>query len=170
MILPIEIPHSGGQGKTRGKYLPEFKGNPVAREVVGSSVRRDPVPRQHIILLTQMQICIQVELNVSGEITKHGWAVRDEDDCNVLIQEFEKILEMPSLSVKGLMTMAPYSPNSENSRSCFRKLKEIRDTLSDRFPQENVLGLSMGMSGDFEVAIQEGATILRVGSAIVGER
>jgi len=116
------------------------------------------------------KVFIYLELNVSGESTKHGWAVRNEDDCSVLIQEFEKIVEMPALSVKGLMTMAPYSLNPENSRSCFRKLKEIRDTLSDRFPQENVLGLSMGMSGDFEVAIQEGATILRVGSAIVGER
>jgi uncharacterized pyridoxal phosphate-containing UPF0001 family protein len=68
------------------------------------------------------------------------------------------------------MTMAPYSTNPEDSRPCFRKLKEIRDMLSEKFPRENDLGLSMGMSGDFEVAIQEGATILRVGSAIVGER
>ncbi len=116
------------------------------------------------------KVAIYLELNVSGESTKHGWSIRNDNDYTVFVQDFEKILEMPALSVKGLMTMAPYSTNPEDSRTCFRKLKEIRDMLSERFPRENDLGLSMGMSGDFEVAIQEGATILRVGSAIVGER
>jgi pyridoxal phosphate enzyme (YggS family) len=116
------------------------------------------------------KVAIYLELNVSGESTKHGWSIRNDNDYTVFAQDFEKILDMPALFVKGLMTMAPYSINPEDSRPCFRKLKEIRDMLFERFPLENDLGLSMGMSGDFEVAIQEGATILRVGSAIVGER
>ena len=115
-------------------------------------------------------VSVYLELNISGESTKHGWTIQDENDYAVLLQDFEIILEMKYLSVKGLMTLAPYSSDPENSRPYFRQLRKIRDMLVDRFPQENVLGLSMGMSGDFEVAIQEGATILRVGSAIVGER
>ncbi len=125
---------------------------------------------QKIAQQVSKKLSIYLELNVSGESTKHGWAIRSENDYTVLIQDFERILGMPALSVRGLMTIAPYSSNPENSRSCFRKLKKIRDILSDRFPQVNDLGLSMGMSGDFEVAVQEGATILRVGSAIVGGR
>lgn len=125
---------------------------------------------QKIAQQVSKKLSIYLELNVSGESTKHGWDIRSENDYAVLIQDFERILEMPALSVRGIMTIAPYSPNPENSRPFFRKLKNIRDMLSDRFPQVNDLGLSMGMSGDFEVAVQEGATILRVGSAIVGER
>ncbi len=120
-------------------------------------------------LYISKKVSVYLELNVSGEATKHGWSIQDENDYEILIQDFKKIRDMNSLSIKGLMTMAPYSSNPENSRPYFRKLSKIRDMLVERFPMENILGLSMGMSGDFEVAIHEGATILRVGSVIVGE-
>lgn len=116
------------------------------------------------------EISVYLELNVSGENTKHGWPVQDENGINALVQDFREIMDMPALIIKGLMTMAPYSSNPEDSRPYFQKLRIIRDILDGEVPQEGQLGLSMGMSGDFEVAIQEGATILRVGSAIVGDR
>jgi len=67
------------------------------------------------------------------------------------------------------MTMAPFSENPENARPVFRKLRELRDGLQERFSRP-ALDLSMGMSGDFEVAVQEGATLVRIGTAIFGER
>ena len=78
--------------------------------------------------------------------------------------------EAPGLRLRGLMTMAPYDPAPERSRPYFATLRRLRDELAASDPDLPSLGLSMGMSGDFEVAIEEGATIVRVGTAIFGER
>jgi len=74
-----------------------------------------------------------------------------------------EINQMPRVEVQGLMTIAPFAEEAEKARPCFRRLRELRDTLGLR-------ELSMGMSHDFEVAIEEGATLVRVGTAIFGER
>ena len=74
------------------------------------------------------------------------------------------------LELQGLMTMAPYAPDPEASRPYFATLRRLRDDITASDPELAPLGLSMGMSGDFEVAIEEGATIVRVGTAIFGER
>ncbi|MCJ7735263.1 MAG: YggS family pyridoxal phosphate-dependent enzyme [Anaerolineales bacterium] len=113
---------------------------------------------------------IYLELNVSGESSKHGWPIIEKDDWEQFLDDLEIILDMTSLDVKGLMTMAPYSINPEDARPSFKRLKEVRDTLAGRFQKTNINELSMGMSGDFEVAIEEEATILRIGSALVGPR
>jgi uncharacterized pyridoxal phosphate-containing UPF0001 family protein len=68
------------------------------------------------------------------------------------------------------MTMAPYSNKPQDARPFFRKLRELRDFMAAELPNFEGMGLSMGMSGDFEVAIEEGATVLRIGSTIVGPR
>ncbi len=78
--------------------------------------------------------------------------------------------EADGLELQGLMTMAPYAPDPEASRPYFATLRRLRDDISTSDPELAPLGLSMGMSGDFEVAIEEGATIVRVGTAIFGER
>jgi uncharacterized pyridoxal phosphate-containing UPF0001 family protein len=88
----------------------------------------------------------------------------------MLIPIIEEILDMDSLNVKGLMMMAPYSENPEDSRPYFIKLRKLQEFLDRRYPKQGLSGLSMGMSGDFEVAIQEGATTVRIGSALVGSR
>lgn len=113
---------------------------------------------------------VYLELNVSGEITKQGWEARKKADVENLLPDFEKIMDFPNLNVLGLMTMAPYSQDPENARPFFRKMREIQDYLSKIFPGSHFEELSMGMSGDFEVAIEEGATVLRIGSALVGSR
>jgi len=108
---------------------------------------------------------ILVEVNVSGERTKSGIEPQGADS---LIQE---LMSLPHLSVEGLMTMAPYSDEPENSRPCFRALKQLKDALKERHgPALNLKELSMGMSSDFEVAIEEGSTMVRIGTAIFGER
>ena len=103
-----------------------------------------------------------VEVNVSGEESKAG--VEPEK-----LREFLRICSgMKNLEIIGLMTMAPLVEDPEKVRWVFRKLRDIRDELSVEFP--NLKELSMGMSNDFEVAIQEGATFIRVGTAVFGPR
>ena len=80
------------------------------------------------------------------------------------------ILSLQNLKVSGLMTMAPFFDNPELARPYFRRLRELRDFLSSRLPEGSWDNLSMGMSADFQVAVQEGATILRIGTAIMGTR
>jgi PLP dependent protein len=103
---------------------------------------------------------VLVEVNISGEPAKQG----------VLPEEARPLLEsmcgLPALHPAGLMGMAPFSPNPEEARPYFRDLRTLWETL----PGECRQHLSMGMSGDFEVAIEEGATLIRVGTAIFGAR
>jgi hypothetical protein len=116
------------------------------------------------------RVPILLECNVSGEETKFGWTAWNELEWEELTEEIEPILEMRNLEVSGLMTMAPFFPDAEEARPYFIRLRNLRDFLSAKFPQSSWDELSMGMSGDFEVAIQEGATIVRIGTAILGER
>jgi len=106
---------------------------------------------------------VLLEVNVSGEQTKFGF------QPDALRAEWESLLGLPRVQVCGLMTIAPYDEDPEKSRPFFAALRALREDLEARagvpLPE-----LSMGMSGDFEPAIAEGATIVRVGSAIFGER
>lgn len=105
---------------------------------------------------------VLVQVKLSEEITKHG-----AEEKNIM-QLVENITEMEHLSLEGLMTIPPFFDDREATRPYFRRLRELRDRLSsDGF---HLPELSMGMSNDFEVAIEEGATMVRVGTAIFGER
>jgi hypothetical protein len=106
---------------------------------------------------------ILLEINVSGEATKFGFSPAD------LRENLEGLLCLPNIRINGLMTMAPYSEDPETARPVFSKLRILRDELAAKTGQA-LRELSMGMSGDFEVAIQEGATIVRIGSSIFGHR
>jgi len=115
-------------------------------------------------------IAILLECNVSQEESKFGWSAWDEKGWPELVAKISPIMEMPNIDVRGLMTMPPFEPDPEKSRPYFVKLRRLRDYLSNKFPAAELSELSMGMSGDYLVAIQEGATIVRVGTAIVGQR
>jgi hypothetical protein len=104
-----------------------------------------------------------LEVNVSGEETKHGFTPEE------LRREFDALAKLPHLRIRGLMTMAPYSDNPEDARTVFRALRELRDELQSAH-EHPLPELSMGMSGDFEPAVEEGATLVRVGSSIFGTR
>jgi PLP dependent protein len=110
------------------------------------------------------------ECNVSGEESKFGWQAVDEADWSKLIEPFSYISALPSLVVKGIMTMPPYYDDPEKARPIFTKMRRLQEFLSKRITDVSWGVLSMGMSGDYEVAIQEGATIVRIGTAIMGER
>lgn len=120
--------------------------------------------------LFERKLPVYLEFNVSGEISKHGWKAWDKNQWDGLIPEISEILNLSSIKVKGLMTMAPYSSDPQNARPYFQRLRELRNYLSKEFPSAEFDELSMGMSGDFEVAIEEGATVLRLGSVLVGPR
>lgn len=113
---------------------------------------------------------VLLEFNVSGEESKFGWSAAAPDSWPGLLSDIEAVLKCTSLSVRGLMTMAPYSLDPEDARPYFTRLRKLRDFLSEQFPETSWQQLSMGMSGDFETAIQEGATMVRIGTAILGER
>ena len=121
--------------------------------------------------LQDMSITLPVllQFNVSGEVTKSGWEATSESVWPELLPEIEQVLACNQLRVLGLMTMAPYSTNPEVSRPHFVRLRKLRDFLAERFPDHSWDQLSMGMSGDYQVAVQEGATLVRVGTAIMGE-
>lgn len=116
------------------------------------------------------QLPVLLEFNLSGEATKSGWPVWEESRWAEVLAEIEQVLACPHLKVRGLMTIPPLSNDPEASRPYFRRLRELRDDLARLFPQVSWSELSMGMSADFEVAIAEGATFVRLGRAILGPR
>jgi PLP dependent protein len=111
-----------------------------------------------------------LEFNVGGEESKSGWDASDESRWNALLPEIAELLDFPNLRINGLMTMPPLGTDPQESRRYFLRLRLLRDHLASRFPQVNWRELSMGTSTDFEVAVEEGATLVRVGTAIVGAR
>jgi pyridoxal phosphate enzyme (YggS family) len=113
---------------------------------------------------------VLLEFNVGGEESKGGWDASDESRWAELSGEFSEIFSLPNLRARGLMTMPPLGGDAGASRPYFIKLRRLRDFLSSRFPQVDLGELSMGTSSDFEVAVEEGATYVRVGAAIVGAR
>ncbi len=110
---------------------------------------------------------ILLEVNVSGEESKYGFAGARREE---LFSAVEAIAQLPGLQLNGLMTMAPLVDNPQRARPVFRALRELRDELERCNPTLKLPQLSMGMTDDFEVAIEEGATLVRIGRAIFGER
>ena len=108
---------------------------------------------------------VLVEVNVASEESKFGVRV---EECADFI---ENIAKMEHISVEGLMTIAPFVENAEDNRKYFAKLRELSvDISAKNIDNVNMRDLSMGMTGDYEVAIEEGATMVRVGTGIFGER
>jgi len=111
-----------------------------------------------------------LEFNVGGEESKSGWPAWDEALWPAFLNDVAEILFLPSLQVRGLMAMPPIGETSQFSRPFFQKLKRLQGYLAGQFPQTEFKELSMGTSLDFEVAVEEGATMVRVGTAILGSR
>ena len=111
-----------------------------------------------------MKILLQV--NIGEDENKSGLAAAETEKL------FREIRELPNIEIIGLMTMPPFTDDPEDARPYFQQLRELSQQLKDQglFPQEQKIELSMGMSNDYHVAIQEGATIVRVGTAIFGHR
>ncbi len=113
---------------------------------------------------------VLLEFNVGGEESKAGWDASDDSRWDALLPDVGAILDLPNLRVHGLMTMPPLETDPNDARRFFQRLRLLRDHLASAFPQADWRELSMGTSADYPVAVEEGATLVRVGTAIVGVR
>ncbi len=120
------------------------------------------------------EIPVLLECNVSGEASKFGYGAAGwEHDTALraaLLDEIGKVVDLPGLKVSGLMTMAPMTEDPEDVRPVFASLRGLRDLLREQFPHLAFSHLSMGMTADYQVAVEEGATLVRIGRAIFGSR
>ena len=120
------------------------------------------------------EIPVFLECKISGETSKYGFDVTGWDNNPPVFERFcnevKTIMELPFLKISGLMTIPPFVENPEATRPVFASLRNLRETLNKKFPSVTLKHLSMGMSHDFEVAIEEGATIIRIGRKIFGQR
>jgi PLP dependent protein len=125
-------------------------------------------------ILHPQNLPVLLQVNVSGEASKEGFALNGWEErpavLDAFLAEAEALLALPYLRVRGLMTIAPWGSDPEAARPAFRSTRRLRDSLARRFPGADWSALSMGMSEDYAVAIEEGATIVRIGRAIFGER
>ncbi|MBB4917286.1 YggS family pyridoxal phosphate-dependent enzyme [Streptosporangium saharense] len=128
--------------------------------VVADDPERGPLP-------------ILLQVNVAGEASKSGFDVRgpgDGERWERFLDTVQEIASLPNLVPYGLMTIAPFEDDPERVRPCFRALAHLRDALREHVPNRDWRELSMGMSNDFEAAIEEGATMIRIGRALLGDR
>src|SRR5258706_8159199 len=119
-------------------------------------------------------VSILLEINVSGEASKSGFdAARWQNDRLLresLWDDIRNIIKLPGIQLKGLMTIAPIVDEMEQARPVFTALRSLRDALAADFPEAAWTSLSMGMTDDYPIAIEEGATLVRIGRAIFGPR
>jgi len=163
----VKIPLS--PGKARWQFIGHLQSNKVRdavelfemiQSVDSLSIAREISKRAESAAKTMP---ILLEVNVAGEASKFGYQPEK------LLAELKELTALSRIEVHGLMAIPPFSPLAEKSRPYFQRLRQLK------IESEKILGfplphLSMGMSGDFEVAIEEGATIVRIGTALFGER
>ncbi len=113
---------------------------------------------------------VLLEMNVSGEQSKYGWPAWDENRWDDLLPELERLSDFSRLKIAGLMAMPPLFTGQEFARPYFIRLRKLRDHLAQRLPQLTLGELSMGTSADYCAAVEEGATFVRIGQAILGPR
>ena len=112
---------------------------------------------------SQKKIKVLLEINTSGEVQKKGFSVENT-------KEILQCLEVQNVQVVGLMTMAPFTRDKKKIRSCFSLLRNTKDKLNKSLPLKPLKELSMGMSNDYEIAIEEGATHIRLGTVLFGPK
>jgi pyridoxal phosphate enzyme (YggS family) len=116
------------------------------------------------------ELPVLLEFNVGGEAGKEGWNAANGSVWPSLLPDVEAIAALPALRIKGLMTMPPLVSDPNDARTFFRRLRLLRDYLAAKVPGASWEELSMGTSVDYPVAVEEGATLVRVGEAILGPR
>ena len=117
-----------------------------------------------------LKLPVLLQFNVGGEANKSGWDAANKSEWDAFLPDVADILELRHLDVRGLMTMPPFFDEAELARPYFAQLRELRDYLAAQHPEVKWEQLSMGTSGDFHIAVEEGATIVRLGQIILGPR
>lgn len=123
-----------------------------------------------ICMQNQRRLPVLLEVNVSGEISKNGFKAEDLSDWQKLLVTIDQLASFENIEIQGLMTMPPLTANPQESINCFRMMRELQIFLQNNRPIINWKELSMGTSFDYEVAIEHGATMVRIGEAILGPR
>lgn len=137
------------------------------------SLRLAEALNQRIERSESTPIDVLLEIDFTNTPQREGFKLpleRENETVAAFMEDARRIIELPNLNVIGLMTVGPMAGENEAARPAFRRLREIRDELSNSIPGADLPHLSMGMSGDYEAAIQEGSTIVRLGTAIFGPR
>ena len=106
------------------------------------------------------KIDVLIEINLSGEDSKEGY------DLDEFYKELPEIIKLENINIKGLMTMAPHVTDEDKIRASFRRLREIKDELNEKYFNGQLTELSMGMSHDYKIALEEGSTIIRIGTKL----
>jgi len=114
-------------------------------------------------LKSNKTVPVLLEVNTSGEMQKHGFLTSETD-------EMLRCFDEGSIRVDGLMTVGPMTADKEKIRGAFKKLKELQTDLNNRLGHNQLKELSMGMSGDYQIAVEEGSTMVRIGRALFGAR
>lgn len=153
--LPIRWSVIGHLQTNKAKHVARF-----ASEFQALDNLRVAEALQSRLQIEERSLDVFVQVNTSGETSKFGLA---EPDVAAFVA---RLAGFPALRPRGFMTLAVFSSDTEQVRACFRRLREVRDAIAN----PALTGLSMGMSGDFEIAIEEGASVIRVGTALFGRR
>jgi pyridoxal phosphate enzyme (YggS family) len=119
---------------------------------------------------SNMKLPVLLQFNVGGEGSKYGWDASEKNKWSSLIVEMVEVINCTNLIIQGLMTMPPFTKIESESRSYFGKLRELGEYLEIKIPELSIREYSMGTSHDFKMAIAEGATMIRIGTAIMGSR
>ncbi len=122
------------------------------------------------LTLGNQRLNVLLEFNIAGEATKSGWNASDENGWKKLLPEIETILQYEHLCIEGIMVMPPLAVDPESTRPYFQMARKLLNFLQDHVQSFSGKHLSMGTSSDYAVAIEEGATMIRVGEAILGPR
>jgi pyridoxal phosphate enzyme (YggS family) len=113
---------------------------------------------------------VLLELNAGGEASKYGWDISRAELIGQVVEAIDAIMQLPCLAVRGVMTMAPLNLSRDELRHIFQRVKRVQMDLKAKYPNKDIIELSMGTSADFTIAVEEGATLIRVGQAIMGQR
>ncbi len=113
---------------------------------------------------------VLIEVNLSGEESKYGWEASEEGRWKELIPDFKEIANLQNIKIRGLMSMPPFFDDPERTRPIYQRLNRLQLFLKEEIPEVSWQELSIGTSFDFEIAVQEGATMVRIGTEIFGER
>ena len=113
---------------------------------------------------------VMLEFNVSGEQSKSGWNLGINENWESILVDIEKIIPLQNITLLGVMAIPPFSENPEEFRPYYQRIRKFQEAVNNTFSLPLFSEISIGMSGDFEIAIQEGSTCVRIGQAIFGPR
>lgn len=145
----------GNLQKNKVKYIADFIDTIHSVNKLSLAKEIDKRAGEH-----NRKIDVLIEINLFEEETKEGY------DYNEFLKDIPQLLTLKNINIKGLMTMAPYTSETDFIRNGFRKIKDLKDELNATFFNNTLTELSMGMSNDYKIALEEGATFIRIGSKL----